>query len=64
MKNREPSGASPAQPPQTSSELLILADGTVLAHNIIPELAALLSELDPENELMRLRASALNPTEP
>jgi len=38
-------------------ELLVLPDGKILAHNITPEIAALLSELDPENRLMKLRAT-------
>src|SRR5690348_9185526 len=38
------------------SELLILADGKILAHNITSEMAAILCELDPENNLMRQRA--------
>ena len=37
-------------------EVLILPDGKILAHNITPEIAAVLSELDPRNELMRERA--------
>ena len=37
-------------------EVLILPDGKILAHNIAPEIAAILSELDPRNELMRQRA--------
>jgi hypothetical protein len=37
-------------------EVLILPDGKILAHNITPEIAAILSALDPQNELMRQRA--------
>ncbi|MDQ6630851.1 MAG: hypothetical protein M3Y82_03730 [Verrucomicrobiota bacterium] len=36
-------------------ELLVLPDGKILAHNITPEMAAVLSELDPENKLMKQR---------
>lgn len=43
---------------QEQSELLILPDGRVLAHNITPALAALLSELEPGNEKMRERREA------
>jgi hypothetical protein len=38
------------------SEVLILPDGKILAHNITSEMAKILCELDPENELMRQRA--------
>lgn len=41
---------------QSSSELLILPDGHILAHNITPAMAALLSEIEPQNRAMRLRA--------
>jgi hypothetical protein len=42
------------------SELLILPDGRILAQNITPTMAKLLSELNPEDELMRERASIGN----
>jgi hypothetical protein len=38
------------------SELLILPDGRILAQNITPTMAKLLSELNPEDKLMRQRA--------
>ncbi|MEO5803639.1 MAG: hypothetical protein ABIR24_08915 [Verrucomicrobiota bacterium] len=38
-------------------EVLILPDGKILAHNITPEIAAILSALDPQNKLMRQRAA-------
>ena len=41
------------------SEVLILPDGKILAHNITPEMAAVLSELDPTNELMQRRAARI-----
>lgn len=41
------------------SEVLVLPDGRILAHNITPALAALLSELDPGNQGMQARAAAL-----
>lgn len=37
-------------------EVLILPDGKILAHNITPEIAEVLSALDPDNDLMRQRA--------
>ena len=41
---------------QESSELLLLPDGRILAHNITPQMAALLAELDPHNATLRERA--------
>jgi len=38
------------------SEFLILPDGRILAQNITPTMAKLLSELNPEDKLMRQRA--------
>lgn len=38
------------------AELLILVDGTILAHNLTPEIAEILSELDPRDEKMAERA--------
>jgi hypothetical protein len=38
------------------SELLILSDGRILAQNITPVMAGLLSELNPDDKLMRKRA--------
>jgi hypothetical protein len=40
-----------------SSELLILPDGKILAHNITPMMAKILSELNPEDEAMNRRAT-------
>ncbi len=51
----------PTQKQFEEGELLILADGKILAHNITREMAAVLSELDPENELMRQRATQFRP---
>lgn len=42
------------------SELLVLPDGRILAQNITPTMAKLLSELDPKDEFMRERARAVN----
>ncbi len=39
------------------SEVMILSDGKILAHNITPKMAALLSSLDPKNELMKQRGA-------
>jgi hypothetical protein len=42
---------------QSSGEILILPDGRILAHNITPALARVLSELNPDDAAMRQRAS-------
>ena len=42
------------------SEFLILSDGRILAQNITPTMAKLLSKLNPEDELMRERARSGN----
>ena len=42
------------------SDLLIMADGTVLAHNLTVPLARILHELNPEDLSMRQRAQARN----
>jgi hypothetical protein len=39
---------------------MILPDGRILAQNITPTIAKLLSELNPKDELMRKRAKAGN----
>lgn len=37
------------------SDLLILADGRILAHNLTPAMARVLAELMPDDESMRRR---------
>jgi len=39
-----------------TSELLIMADGRILTHNLTPELAGLLSKLNPDDPQMKIRA--------
>ena len=39
-------------------ELLVLPDGTILAHHLTPELAAVLAALNPQEAAMRERAAA------
>lgn len=46
------------------TELLIQADGTVLAHNLTPAIAQLLSTLNPADELMKQRACLIEPQSP
>ena len=38
------------------SEILILADGQIYAHNITPAMARTLLELNPDDEAMKQRA--------
>ena len=42
------------------SELLILPGGKILAHNLTPVMAKVLSELNPEDAAMRRRANQKN----
>ena len=42
------------------SELLILPDGRILAHNITPKMARVLAELNPADEAMNRRALRKN----
>jgi hypothetical protein len=49
----------PSDQPQNvpaTTEMLILPDGKILVHNLTPEVAALLVELNPQDALMRERA--------
>ena len=39
------------------SELLILPDGKIFAHNLTPELADVLMKMDPADEAMSRRAN-------
>jgi hypothetical protein len=45
----------------STTELLIQADGTVLAHNLTPAMAELLSTINPSDKPMKQRASAVKP---
>jgi hypothetical protein len=42
------------------SEILILPDGKIFAHNITPEMAQVLAKLDPADEAMNRRALRKN----
>jgi hypothetical protein len=46
--------------PLLTTELLILADGRILAHNITPVMAQVLAELNPADEAMNRRAMRKN----
>jgi hypothetical protein len=43
-----------------TSDFLILSDGTVLAHNLTPAMAAILKRVNPRDAGMRKRASVLS----
>jgi len=43
----------------STSELLLLPDGRVLVHNLTPAMAAMMTELNPADGLMKLRAALL-----
>lgn len=58
MKRAKNNYAATRDDGQDSGELLILPDGRILAHNITPALARLLTELDPADEAMRARAAS------
>ena len=45
------------------SELLIMPDGILYAHNLTPELAAVLSALNPVDDAMQRRARPAGNTE-
>ncbi len=49
MKSQEPK-------PELMSEVLIMPDGKIYAHNLTAEMAAVLGELNPEDEAIRQRA--------
>ena len=40
----------------SSQEILILTDGRILTHNLTPAMAAVLRELNPDDEPMQQRA--------
>jgi hypothetical protein len=43
------------------TEILILSDGTTLAHHLTPAMAAVMRELNPRDEAARLRAAGRGP---
>ena len=57
-----PRSEPPHSEPAKIGELLILPDGRILAHNLTPLLARVLSELDPSDQFMRERAAGGPPT--
>ncbi len=53
MKTRPPRNKNSAD---RRSDILILADGRILAHSLTPAMARVLAELMPDDEDMRRRA--------
>ena len=49
---------------EDTTEFLILANGRIMVHNITPTMAAILSELNPNDHLMRQRAHAIDSAQP
>jgi hypothetical protein len=45
----------------SATEILIQADGKILAHNLTPALAELLSAINPSDEQMKRRSRAAQP---
>ena len=44
---------------ESHTQLLLLPDGRVLAHNLTPAMAELLQQLDPDDQLLRRRCLSL-----
>lgn len=58
MSDKNKAGSPGLEAPGPAGELLIAADGTILAHNLFPELAEVLLELNPKDEGLRARVEA------
>lgn len=54
--NAEASSAESVTAAELMSELMIMPDGRIYAHNLTPAMAAVLSELSPGDEAIRHRA--------
>jgi len=52
--------SKPRKAESNMSEVMILADGRLLAHNITPVMAQVLAELNPADEAMNQRAMQKN----
>jgi hypothetical protein len=59
-----PNPAPPTRPAPTTTDLMILPDGTIYARNLSPELAALLATLNPADPSMAARAGIHTPPSP
>ena len=47
-----------------TAELIITADGRILAHNLTPSVAALLAEMNPTDEAMKRRVKHASASRP
>jgi len=55
---------TPKPTPHATTEMLLLPGGQILVHNLTPTMAALLAELNPADEPMRVRAGPAAPSRP
>jgi len=46
--------------PDSAVDLLILSDGTILIHNLTPSMAALLNEMNPQDDTIRPRVLVMS----
>jgi hypothetical protein len=60
MKNPVPKKRADLAAAGAVSEILIWPDGKIFAHNLTPEIAGLLAELNPADPAMRRRARGKN----
>jgi hypothetical protein len=60
MKHRTTNKIAKSSATKVVSEILILADGKILAHNITPEMARVLTDLNPKDEAMSRRGQREN----
>jgi hypothetical protein len=60
MKNQKTKTRPKSSAENPVSEILILADGRILAHNITPVMANVLAELNPADIAMNRRARRKN----
>lgn len=61
MNPTPPLASKPTSADDSGSEILVLSDGRIFAHNITPAMAQALAALNPGDEDMRRRA---NPNQP
>lgn len=59
MKTKTDGGQGTMMRNASSQDILILADGRILAHNLTPAMAAVLRELNPDDQRMRQRSGDL-----
>jgi hypothetical protein len=57
----QPRGKGRTRRPLTT-DILILSDGTVLAHNLTPVMATVLRKLNPKDKTIKARARSRKPT--